>query len=216
MTHAVVFDLWRTLVPLEAEHKEAAMAGTVAALGADDRALRSAWAATRSRRETVPLPQYFVELQDLLGTRWTDEQVATAMHVRRRAHFAAFSQMRADTFDMLQILRRRRVKTGLISNCSSDVRGMLKESGLLPLFDDVVLSAEVGLMKPDPQIFRLALSRLGVQSGTYVGDGGDDELTGAREAGMRDVLLDLGEGRHGLQRVTSLSEVPSLLEELSA
>ncbi len=213
MTGAVVFDLWRTLVPLEASHKEAATVGTVRALGVDDHVLRAAWAKTRPRRETVPIRQYLTELQERLGCNWSEEQVSAALRARYRAHLAAFDDERSDAREVLRTLRRDGARLGLVSNCSSDVRAMLEASGLLPYFDDVVLSAEVGLMKPDPRIFRLALDRLGAAGGTYVGDGNDDELAGARRAGMKDVLLDLGEGRHGSYRVTSLSGVLDIVTE---
>jgi putative hydrolase of the HAD superfamily len=78
----------------------------------------------------------------------------------------------------------------------------------------VTLSAEVGVMKPDPRIFRHAMSRLGVDTGWYVGDGDDGELAGARAAGLTDVLLDLGENRAGTHRITTLDQlVPLVLKE---
>ncbi|MER3469673.1 MAG: hydrolase, partial [Thermoflexus sp.] len=55
-----------------------------------------------------------------------------------------------------------RVALGLISNAWSGLREVLRRLGLLDLFDVVVISAEVGLLKPDPRIYRLALERLQV------------------------------------------------------
>ena len=50
---------------------------------------------------------------------------------------------------------RRRYKVGLLSNATISLRGLLSELGLLELFDFTVISAEAGLRKPDPAIFRL-------------------------------------------------------------
>jgi len=50
---------------------------------------------------------------------------------------------------------RPRYKVGLLSNATISLRGFLSELGLLYLFDFVVISAEAGLRKPDPAIFRL-------------------------------------------------------------
>jgi HAD superfamily hydrolase (TIGR01509 family) len=50
---------------------------------------------------------------------------------------------------------RRRYKVGLLSNATVSLRGLLSELGLLELFDFTVISAEAGLRKPDPAIFRL-------------------------------------------------------------
>ncbi len=55
-------------------------------------------------------------------------------------------------------------KVGLLSNAWSDLRQTMHERWNMDiLFDDLVISAEVGIVKPDPRIFHLALERLGVQ-----------------------------------------------------
>ena len=55
-------------------------------------------------------------------------------------------------------------KVGLLSNAWNDLRQVMQERFHFDgLFDDLVISAEVGLAKPDPRIFRLAVERLGVQ-----------------------------------------------------
>jgi putative hydrolase of the HAD superfamily len=53
----------------------------------------------------------------------------------------------------------------------------------------IVLSCETGLVKPDPEIFKLCAARLGVrpEDCLYVGDGGSDELRGASTVGMTPV-----------------------------
>jgi len=55
----------------------------------------------------------------------------------------------------LALALRRHYKVGLLSNATISLRGFLSELGLLDLFDFVVISAEAGLRKPDPAIFRL-------------------------------------------------------------
>jgi putative hydrolase of the HAD superfamily len=59
------------------------------------------------------------------------------------------------------------------------------------LFDTVLFSCEVKLKKPDRRIYELCAQRLGVEPDEclYVGNGGSDELAGARRAGMTPVLL---------------------------
>jgi putative hydrolase of the HAD superfamily len=109
----------------------------------------------------------------------------------------------------------RGVRTAAVSNGTSDVRAMLGGSALGPLLDEIVLSAEAGLMKPGIKIYRYAAARLGVSCGqcVYVGDGTDDELHGAEAAGMFPIIFDVGEGRawHG-PRITSLVDVPMKIE----
>jgi len=57
-----------------------------------------------------------------------------------------------------------RYKVGLLSNAWDDLRQTMHERWNMDvLFDDLVISAEVGMVKPDPRIFHYALERLGVQ-----------------------------------------------------
>jgi putative hydrolase of the HAD superfamily len=61
------------------------------------------------------------------------------------------------------------------------------------LFDAEVFSSSVGLRKPDPRIYRLALEQLEVpaEEAMFVGDGANDELAGAGRVGMTAVMLEL-------------------------
>jgi epoxide hydrolase-like predicted phosphatase len=53
-------------------------------------------------------------------------------------------------------------KTGIISNAWSGLAEMLNDWGIQDAFDVVIGSGDVGIMKPDPKIYQLALDRLGV------------------------------------------------------
>jgi putative hydrolase of the HAD superfamily len=61
--------------------------------------------------------------------------------------------------------RRGRTKTAAVANAWPYVRPRLRQDGLADLFDELVLSCEVGCAKPDPRIYRLTLDRLGVAPG---------------------------------------------------
>lgn len=83
-------------------------------------------------------------------------------------------------------LRRRGLRLAVVANWDCALRGVLAGLGLAPYFDVVVASAEAGAEKPDPEIFRIALERLGAapERALHVGDEAVDEL-GARAAGLR-------------------------------
>lgn len=214
MTRAVVFDLWQTLVPLTAQVKDQAFVDTAQALGVEPSALRPLWSETRVRRETTNLADYLVELGRRLGAGWTDADLTRAMNARKHNHGKGFADIRPETVDTVRALRQQGFQIAVVSNCSSDVRDMLAESPLYPHLDEVVLSAEAGIMKPDPRIFRRAAERLGVDPGEclYVGDGMDHELDGASSTGMTAVLVDLGDGVDWAgQRVTSVRDIPDLV-----
>lgn len=73
-----------------------------------------------------------------------------------------------DTVPFLHALRRKGVRTALVSNCSDNTRSFLTELGLVEQVDAVVLSCEVGAAKPDPSIYEHALDQLGVAADAAV------------------------------------------------
>lgn len=94
--------------------------------------------------------QFIERLSDLTGRLVTHEEIdATAMVDR-------------EVVDVVEALRRT-YKTALLSNAPSAlIRGILKEHRLEQYFDEIVISSEVGMVKPDAEIFRYVLRRLGV------------------------------------------------------
>ena len=86
------------------------------------------------------------------------------------------------------------LRTAVISNSNGSIRGVLESLGLARRLDFVIDSGEVGVEKPDPRIFQLALARagLGPAEAVYVGDLYSIDVVGARAAGMDALLLDPG------------------------
>lgn len=91
---------------------------------------------------------------------------------------------------LLEALRDRGLKTGLISNGFDPpdlVRAELARLGVAQLLDAIVMSGDVGVRKPDPAIFRYALERLGVapENALMVGDSVANDIAGAKALGMK-------------------------------
>lgn len=91
-------------------------------------------------------------------------------------------------------VRAAGLRAAVISNSNGTVAAILATLGLASALDFVVDSAEVGVEKPDPAIFRLALERAGVApaEAVYVGDLYSVDVRGARAAGVDAILLDPG------------------------
>ncbi len=73
--------------------------------------------------------------------------------------------------ELLEYIRRLRprYKVGLLSNAWDDLRQTMHQRWNIDgLFDVMIISAEVKLLKPDPRVFRLAMERLQVQPGEAV------------------------------------------------
>ena len=85
---------------------------------------------------------------------------------------------------------KRHARIGIVSNNVLDEQQeKLQVCGLDRFVDELVVSGEVGVSKPDPMIFRTALDRLGVtaEESVMVGDSWTADIEGARAAGIRAV-----------------------------
>jgi putative hydrolase of the HAD superfamily len=96
------------------------------------------------------------------------------------------------TAETLERIRDRGFRLGVVSNSDGRVPDLLDEVGLAGAFEVIIDSQLVGVEKPDPRIFAIALERLAApaESAIYVGDYRDVDVVGARRAGLRPVLLD--------------------------
>jgi putative hydrolase of the HAD superfamily len=118
--------------------------------------------------------------------------------------------------DVVPALRRLRaggVKLVIASNWDCSLADWLARLGLLELVDGVVTSADVGAAKPDPALFRRALEMAGVPpaEAVHVGDSPENDVEGARAAGLRALLLvRQGEPPPGVTALRSLAELPSV------
>lgn len=109
---------------------------------------------------------------------------------RLAADFFAGDKVDHDLIAYIRSLRPR-LKTGMISNAWPEIRRFLEQEWrIADAFDTLVLSAEVGLAKPDPAIYRLALDRLQVEppQAVFVDDF-EVNVVGARTLGMQAILF---------------------------
>lgn len=92
-------------------------------------------------------------------------------------------------FDYIKTTLKPKFKIGLLSNSGSDWLSELFSPDQLSLIDDFVLSFEVGLIKPDKEIFKLSANRLGVEPEEAVFiDDRIKHIKGANNAGMRGIV----------------------------
>ncbi len=107
---------------------------------------------------------------------------------RLRADFWAGDRLDKTLVAFMRDLRPA-LKTGILSNAWLDGRCIIAERfGLAHVVDDIVVSAEVGIAKPDARIFRLAATRLGVEPDQAIFvDDFHANIEGARAVGMHAV-----------------------------
>jgi putative hydrolase of the HAD superfamily len=81
--------------------------------------------------------------------------------IEMEAEMAASVHLYDDSLEVVRALRAQGTPTALVSNCSHNTRPIVDRLGLEREFDAVILSFEVGAMKPDPAIYRDALTKIG-------------------------------------------------------
>jgi putative hydrolase of the HAD superfamily len=97
-----------------------------------------------------------------------------------------------DVAPALRELREAGLKLVVVSNWDHSLHERLQETGLAPLLDGAVASAEVGSAKPDGAIFAAALELAGTGDAWHVGDTVEADVEGALNAGLRPVLIARG------------------------
>jgi putative hydrolase of the HAD superfamily len=113
---------------------------------------------------------------------------------------------------------KNKLENGLVTNTSSVSQHVLSLLGIKKYFDCEIYSYQIGILKPDVTIYNLAASKLGLKNREiiFVGDGNDQELDGAKQAGMLAVKVgkgrdDLVKGRQSKEFDYEIQTLPELL-----
>ncbi len=179
---AVIFDLFGTLAPNFSTHEhEQVLSEMATRLGIPPENLFRLWLDTFPQRAAGIFRTRTANLAHIC--RMLDIPVDEELLSKAADLFLEFERRhlipRDDAIETLSQVKDAGLKTGLISDCSHPLPEMWPETPFASLIDVPVFSCEVGVRKPDPRIYLLACSRLGVppQHCLYVGDVGSQELT---------------------------------------
>lgn len=196
-----VFDLFHTLAdPEEFRPPEFNRAlFTAAYFGFDPEHLKSAWESDAPRRymdRTRTIRSFLEEYAKALGRKWPLDEDTLAGYDRQVGFYQDLALTRpvAGAVECLRRLKRAGIRLGLLSNAEERDCRSWTLSPLCSLLDATCFSFEIGVGKPQPQAYEEILGRLGLTARecAYVGDGGMDELGGARRAGFGLVILAAG------------------------
>jgi HAD superfamily hydrolase (TIGR01549 family) len=210
----VIFDIHSTLIDQGSaqEWLDAALAVIPHPLSADERAILIAFLDRIWEGARISDPGSSRDLSFADHSRVFHELIAAGPGVDRELANALYDVMLDtwhaydDTVPTLQALKAAGIRICLLSNAGVPIRSVLDREGVSPLVDAVVLSYEVGCVKPDHRIFRAALSALGLEAPSVlmVGDNANDDGGGA-SLGLRTLILPRTSGRvHGLDTVVRL------------
>ncbi len=141
----------------------------------------------------------------------------------------AYWQPGPDTIPTLEALRTQGYRMGIISNAGddADVQALVDKARVRPYCDFVISSAAVGIRKPNPRIFRMALDNWGArpEQAVMVGDTLGADILGAQNARIFSIWLTRwadnpandahADTIHPEAAIQALAELPSLLKSLN-
>ncbi len=224
---AVIFDLFGTLIDNFSRSEYAAVFREMAdILTVPPDEFLGSWVAAFDQRATgvfATTEDAIKHLASKLNPAVTDAQINEAARIRLDYTKRSINP-RKGAIEVLSYLREAKYRTGLISDCTSEIPKVWDSTALAPFFDATVFSCKARIKKPDPRIYHMATERLEVEPKDclYIGDGSSQELTGAARVGMHPVLIRLPDestDAHFIDReenwegavISSLQEVLNLL-----
>ena len=157
---------------------------------------------------TPSLEEIFREL----GLSLSEDEVRLVEERRKSTEKGVF--IYDDVIEFLEAVKSLGLTTVLISNAAMNGKGKryLEDFGLKKYFDRTIFSFEVGRVKPDPEIFKLAIPE-GRDKAIHVGDIYEVDVLGALNAGLKGVLLDRRRAYDEVDgRLFSLRDLLDLIE----
>jgi putative hydrolase of the HAD superfamily len=136
---------------------------------------------TRAQQGEISLAAYWQAVGQKLGL--TPKQLR-----QLQGDFYAGDRLDPDLLSLIRELREAQVAVGLLSNNSPDLADTLADLEVAPLFTAIVISASIGIMKPDPAAYHAILEALEIapEQAVFVDDSMDN-VEGARAVGMASI-----------------------------
>ena len=161
-----------------------------------------------------PAPRLRAGLRERLGVEVSEAEAGRAMKAETLLAAIRFEPF-PDTVPALRALRGAGIRLVAASNWDVSLHEQLAATGLTPLLDAALSSAEVGAPKPDPEILLRGLALVGAAPGEalHVGDDVEADVGAALAAGVTPVLIDREGGLDpppGVCRIASLAELRGL------
>src|SRR5262245_32841528 len=192
MLRGLLFDLFHTLTGTESEWT--VLPWTSDVLGIE----RKVWdelltAGSRSRLIGEQQDPYEIlrALAHTVDPAIPESRIREALRIRIQRFRHAVTRIPQENIDTLRTLRAGGLRLGLISNADVMEVAAWPDSPLSGIFDVEIFSCQSGCAKPEPIIYAKCLEalRLSPAECLFIGDGGSNELVGAREAGLKTVFV---------------------------
>ena len=193
MIKAVIFDLYETLITLYDPDWKPPKTSMAERLGIEEEVFLRQWKllAMPWRRGRPQLYEdVLAEVCRAVGREPDTQVIAELSRERYESRLPPFENVEPEILDMVEALRSRDLKLGVITNSTNGDVEPWPRSPLAPCFEALIASYRVGIVKPDPRIYEHCLRELGVApaEAVFVGDAGNEamnELEGAKRVGLR-------------------------------
>lgn len=220
---AILFDLYDTLVWLDAQESDLWREKFADRLGVSIEAFLRVWRRSINDRmlgKGGGLSQHISAVVSELGVAPSDGLIADLV-ATERLRLENSVKLYPNTVPTILHLAAKGFRLGLLSNASDGAAIPITHLRIDRFFHRLILSHEVGLLKPDPAIYRLACQLLKVSPDEtmFVADGGFGELDAAHDLGFFTVLIeqenqskDYGCSTRYDVKIHDLRELESILE----
>jgi HAD superfamily hydrolase (TIGR01549 family) len=120
-----------------------------------------------------------------------------------------------ETIEVLEYLKKKKIKIGLISNTTPSITRVLEKFDLNKYFDATMFSYDEGLLKTDPEMFKKLIKKLKVKPDDVImiGDSLPTDIIGSRNAGIKSILLDRMNKREFTPKIVNLRELKDLIDK---
>lgn len=202
MTKAVFFDLFFTLIypsySIENEYDVIGISSSEWESYAENNILYDERAKGKIRNEREIIDR----IVNIMPYKVTEEQKRKILLKREERMKRTLLSVNNKVLEILGRVREKGVKIGLISNADIIDIKYWNDSPLSAFFDSVIFSCDVGILKPETEIYQLAIKRLNVkpEESIFIGDGGSNELFGARSAGMKTIFSEYLDCKSKIQK----------------
>ncbi|WP_052807452.1 HAD family hydrolase [Risungbinella massiliensis] len=152
---------------------------------------------------------YSIGLSSLgISPKESERYIVNLLHTNR-FKLSRQIQVTDGGLEIIQELKERGYRLGVISNWDGTLQKVLIDLGIVHYFDVIVDSDWIGVRKPSPFIFQHAIAQLGLppRQILHIGDSYHADFLGAQRSGMRALLLDSLEMVEITERIHSLSEL---------
>lgn len=189
---AVIFDLFHTLITLDSQSGDVPQTHDIIGVTREEWESRIFSDVDEKLKGIEKEPYRIMEkMIRALKPSIEEELILLALKNRTERFERALLKVPEISLMSLERMKKEGKLLGLISNADVIEISGWENSPLKKLIDAPVFSCRVGYMKPEKEIYDICLEKLGVEAeeSFFVGDGGSDELPGAKNAGLETVMI---------------------------